>query len=85
MIKASADFGGDGRLGHRVTPVQQEIVVIENVVLLLPCDIGLKEAAELAGPLVTPWKNPGKRFFERTAGVDGVRVDRQASVLAREA
>ncbi len=72
MIKAPADFCGDGRLGHRVTPVQQEIVVIENVVLLLPCDIGLKEAAELAGPLGAPWKKPGKRFFERTPGVDGV-------------
>jgi hypothetical protein len=85
VIKAPVDFGGDGRLGHRVTPVQQEIVVIENVVLLLPCDISLKEAAEFAGPLVTPRKNPGKRFFERTAGVDGVRVDRQTAVLAGEA
>ena len=72
MIKAPADFCGDGRLGHRVTPVQQEIVVIENVVLLLPRDIGPKEAAKIAGPLGVPWKNPGKGFFERTPGVDGV-------------
>ena len=84
VIKASADFGGDGRLGHCVTPVQEEVVVIENVVLLLHCDIGLKEAAELAGPLGAPWKKPGERFFERTAGIDGVRVDPQAGVLAGE-
>ena len=84
MIKAPADFGGDGRLGHGVTPIQQEIVVIENVVLLLPCDIGLKEATELAGPLGAPWKKPGERFFERTAGIDRVRVDPQAGVLAGE-
>ena len=75
VIKAPADFGGDGRLGHRVTPVQEEIVVIENVVLLLSCDIGLKEATELARRLVTPRKNPDKRLFERTAGIDGVRVE----------
>jgi hypothetical protein len=48
-----------------VTPVQQEVVVIENVVLLLSCDIGLKETAELAGPLGAPWKKLGECFFER--------------------
>src|SRR6266446_7179504 len=85
VVEASAYFGSDGRLGHRVTPVQEEIVVIEYVVLLLPCDISLKEATEFAGPLVTPWKKPGEGFFERTAGVDGVRVDRQAGVLTGEA
>ena len=58
VIKAPADLGGDSRLAHRVTPVQEEIVVIENVVLLFSCDIGLKEATQLAGPLVAPWKNP---------------------------
>jgi hypothetical protein len=80
VVEASTDVAGNGRLGHRVTPVQQEVVVIKNIVLLLPGDIGLKEAAELAGPLGAPWKEPGKRFFERTAGIDGVRVDRQAGV-----
>jgi hypothetical protein len=68
-----------------VTPVQQEIVVIEYVVLLLSRDVGLKEATEFAGPLDTPWKTPSERFFEWTAGIDGVRVDRQAGVLAGEA
>ena len=85
MIKAPADFGGDDRFGHRVTPIQQEIVVIENVVLLLPRDISLEEAAEFAGPLGAPRKAPGERFFEGAAGIDGVRVDRQAGVLAGEA
>ena len=55
-----------------MTPVQEKVVVIENVVLLLPRDIGPKEAAKIAGPLGVPWKNPGKGFFERTPGVDGV-------------
>jgi hypothetical protein len=59
-----------------VVPVQEEVVVIENVVLLPSCDIGLKEAAELAGPLGPLRKKPGKRFFERTASIDGVGVDR---------
>ena len=84
VIKASADIGGDGRLRHRVTPVQEEVVVIENVVSLLSCNVGLKEAAELCGPLGTPRKQPGERFFERTPGIDSVRVDRQAGVLAGE-
>ena len=68
-----------------MTPVQEEVIVIENVVLLLPCDIGLKKATELSGPFGAPWKKPDERFFERTAGIDGVRIDRQAGTLAGEA
>src|SRR6266446_5575338 len=34
VVEASAYFGGNGGLGHRVMPVQEEVVVIENVVLL---------------------------------------------------
>jgi hypothetical protein len=43
VVEALADFGGDGGLGDYTTPVQEEVVVIENVVLLLSCDIGLKD------------------------------------------
>jgi len=55
-----------------MAPVEEKVVVIENVVLLLPRDIGPKEAAKIAGPLGVPWKNPGTGFFERTPGVDVV-------------
>ena len=35
VIEATADIGGDGRIRHHLSPVKQQVVVIEDVLLLL--------------------------------------------------
>jgi len=85
MVETAADLRCDGWFGHRVAPVEQEVVVIEDIVPLLGHDIGLEQPTKLVWPIGTPGKTLGERLLERAPGIDGVGVDRQASVLAGEA
>ena len=85
MLEATADLARDARLLHEHVPVEQQIVVVEQLLRVLDLDV----AAEQLRQLVRPLAAPGKRFFERArerlAAVDAVRVDREARVLARKA
>ena len=85
VVERAAYLHCDGGFGHRMAPVQQEVVVIEDVVPLLGHDIGLEQPTKLVRPIGTPGKTLGERLLERAPGIDRVGVDRQASVLAGEA
>jgi hypothetical protein len=85
VVEITADLPHDSGFGHRMSPVQQEVVVIEDVVPLLGHDIGLEQPTKLVRPIGTPGKTLGERLLEREPGIDRVGVDRQASVLAGEA
>jgi hypothetical protein len=76
VVETAADLGRDKGFGHRMVPVQQEVVVIEDVVTLLGHDIGLEQTTKLGWPIGAPGKTLGKRLVERTRGIDRVRVDR---------
>jgi hypothetical protein len=47
VVETAADFRRDKVFGHRMAPVQQEVVVIEDVVPLLGHDIGLEQTTKL--------------------------------------
>ena len=85
MVEAPTDLGCNGGFGHGVAPVQQEVVVIEDVVALLGHDIGLEQPTKLTRPIGTPGKTLGKRLLERALGIHRVGVDREAGALAGEA
>lgn len=68
-----------------MAPVQQEVVVIEDVVPLLGHDIGFEQPTQLVRPIGTPRKTLGERLLEGAPGIDRVGVDRQAGVLAGKA
>jgi len=85
VVETAADLPRNNGFGHRMAPVQQEVVVIEDVVLLLGHNIGLKQTTKLGWPIGAPGKTLGKRLLERAPGVDRVGIDRQASALAGEA
>ena len=84
-VETATDLRCNGGFGHGVAPVQQEVVVIEDVVALLGHDIGLEQPTKLTRPIGTPGKTLGERLLERAPGIDRVGVDRQAGVLAGEA
>jgi len=50
MVETATDLRCNGGFGHGVAPVQQEVVVIEDVVALLGHDIGLEGNVTLAVP-----------------------------------
>src|SRR5208282_5161143 len=84
-VETAADLHRNGGFGHRMAPVQQEVVVIEDVVPLLGQDIGLEQTTKLTWPIGAPGKTLGERLLERAPGIDRIGVDCQASTLAGEA
>ena len=84
VIEAAADIVGDGRVRHHLRPVEKEVVIVENVVLLLGLDIGREKLLQLRGPAGAPRVGAAEYFFDLGLGVDAARVDREASPLCRE-
>ena len=50
MVQPPADVVGEHRIADRLRPIEQEIVVIEDVVLLLGLDIGREQFPQLFFP-----------------------------------
>src|SRR5262249_55146358 len=74
-----------GGLPHHIRPIEQEVVVIEDVIALFRFDISAKQAFQLGLPLSTPGKGNFQSLCQWAARVDSVRIDGEARVLAREA
>ena len=56
VVEQRADFLGKLRHLHQLGPVEQEIIVIENMLLLLGGNIGVKQGTQLLFPLGAPWE-----------------------------
>src|SRR5208283_6005518 len=67
-VETAADLHRNGGFGHRMAPVQQEVVVIEDVVPLLGQDIGLEQTTKLTWPIAAPGNTLGERLLERAPG-----------------
>src|SRR5690606_31153993 len=65
-------------------PVKQQVVIVEKVLALLDLHIASIEARQLVAPLAAPREAFFQRPRERVGGVDSMRIDREARVLARE-
>jgi hypothetical protein len=57
VIEACADLGGDRGFRHHLRPVQQQVVVVEDVLRLLGLHVRGEQLRELGMPLRTPWEN----------------------------
>ena len=85
MRKRRTNFPRQLRLLHQDVPVEQQIVVVEQVLLLLDLHVVPVELRELTVPLRAPGEHVAQRVFEQSLGVDAVRIDRQAGIFARKA
>ena len=84
MVEIGPHLRGDIWRLDSFAPIQQQIVVIEDAVALLRGDIRGKEALQFGFPLVAPRVGLCQRLLKRTAGIDRVGIDRQASALLGE-
>jgi len=55
VIEAASDIVGYSRVRHHLRPVEEKVVIIENVLLLLGLDISGEKLLELRCPAGTPW------------------------------
>ena len=85
VIEAAADVVGQAGVADHLRPVEQQIVVIENVLLLLGLDIGREQFLQFGRPSGTPWIRRADDLLDRHLGVDAARVDREARPFGREA
>ena len=65
MIEAAADLLRDSRLGHHLRPLQQQIVVIEDVLLLLGLDVAGEQLLQFVRPSRTPGKVLAEHLLDR--------------------
>src|SRR6266446_6450293 len=70
---------------HEIEPIEQQIVVIEDVAALLRLDVALEQLFQLIGPVDIRRKGVFERRVDGAARVDDVRVDRKAGVLLGKA
>ena len=66
-------------------PVEQQVVVVEDVGGLLAVDVGIEEAAEVVGPLSAPGEVLVEHLLELLPGIDAAAVDGHAGALLGEA
>ena len=85
MLEAPADLARDALFLHEHVPVQQQIVVVEQLLRVLDLDVAAEQLRQLVAPIAAPGKHFFERARERLAAVDAVGIDREARVLAREA
>src|SRR5207253_10864462 len=50
MVEAVADLVGEARIAERLSPAEQEVVIIEHVLTLLGIDIGRERLLQLGRP-----------------------------------
>src|SRR5258708_31319051 len=81
MVEAATDILGKSRINHHVRPVEQQIVVIEQVLALLCLNIGSKQLFEFGGPTRTPRERRAQDLLNRNLGVDATGVDGEARSL----
>ena len=85
VIETRGDLLRDGALRHHLRPVEQQIVVIEDVLLLFGFDVCGEELPQLCFPFRAPRKELAQHLAEWRFGVDRARIDRKASALHRKA
>jgi hypothetical protein len=85
VIEAAADVVGKAGVSDHLRPVEEEVVIVEDVLLLLGFDVGREEFLELCRPAGAPWIQHTDYLLDRHFGVDATGVDREARPLGREA
>ena len=78
VIELSADIIGEPRIVHRLRPVEQQVIVIEDILRLLGLDIESEQLARLLFPTGTPGIEAAQHVRERQFCIHGARIDRKA-------
>ncbi len=84
MVEPAADVVRQRRLGDGLGPVEQKVVVIENVLRLLGLDVSREQIAQLRPPSRAPGKRVSQHLVERQFRVDGAGINGEAGSLGRE-
>ena len=85
MVELRADRTGEGGIPHHHLPVEQQVVVVERLLGQLRLHVGAAKSGELVLPVEAPRVSDLERLAQAALGVDPVRIDAKARVLAREA
>jgi hypothetical protein len=85
VVETLADVARERRLRQHARPIEQEVVVIEDVLRLLDADVRLEQLRERAAPLRAPRISVRENLVERRLAVDDARVDGDARALRRKA
>jgi hypothetical protein len=84
LVETAADVVGDAWVRHHLRPVQKQIVVIEDVMLLLGPYVCGEKVLEFIGPAAAPRIVRSKHLLQFGFGVDAARVDRKARAFGRK-
>ena len=75
MVEPAADIVRQRRLAGGLRPVEQKVVVIENVLRLLGLDVSREQFAELRPPSRAPGKRVPQHLVQRQFRVDGAGIN----------
>ena len=84
-FEARTNVGGDGGVVHRVVPVEEQVVVVEQILLHLSRGVSAEQIFQLLGILLAPGEVGLEDRFDRLLRVLTARVDGDAGRFAREA
>ena len=85
MLEALADCVRDRWLAHHLGPVEQQVIVIEDVLALLCLNVALEQGLELALPILAPGKLAREHHLDWELCIHRERIDCKACRLQREA
>ena len=85
VIETRPHFAGQRRVPRGLRPVQEQVVIVENVLRLLRRRVAGKELPQLVFPMRAPGEGASQHLGERCLTVDDARVNREARHLARKA
>ena len=84
MVEALADLARQLRHLHHMQPVEQQIVVVEDVLRLLRADIRVEERLQFRLPVGAPRERDRQHFGERCLAVHRPRIDGETRCRHRE-
>jgi hypothetical protein len=89
MVEAATDIIGKAWLTDHLSPVEQEIIVIEHILTLLGLDIGCEQLFQLGRPAGAPRERRAQHFFDREFNYVGHaahwdRVEIDGSLAAKD-
>ena len=85
MIEPITHVFREARIAEHLSPVEQEVVVIEHILSQLRFDISREQPLQLDTPGRTPRKSHAQDFFDREFGINATGIDREARPLCRKA
>ena len=81
MIEPITHVFREARIAEHLSPVEQEVVVIEHILSQLRFDISREQPLQLDTPGRTPRKSHAQDFFDREFGINATGIDREARPL----